>query len=193
MPYKNKQKEKAVKRRLYQQNKARYRDVHKKLQARNKEYVSSLKTECCYCGESDKIVLDFHHTRDKSFSVSELIRRAASIERLNEEVQKCEVVCGNCHQKQHVPKVITDGSSWKGFPKCRIQKRRWFIDFLAGSKCRCGESDPRCLEFHHVGKKRYKISYLLTSGHSLAYLQEEIAKCVVLCTNCHRKEHFRYS
>lgn len=53
----------------------------------------------------------------------------------------------------------------------------------------CGEGDPRCLDFHHVtGEKEFAISHCIAT-HGLDRLLSEIAKCDVLCANCHRKEH----
>ena len=54
---------------------------------------------------------------------------------------------------------------------------------------RCGERDPRCLDFHHRDhtSKVAEVSRLI--GHKPATLDAEIAKCDVICANCHRKEH----
>lgn len=52
---------------------------------------------------------------------------------------------------------------------------------------RCGESDPYALDFHHVGEKSHGIS----NGFNMTKkaIMSEISKCVVLCSNCHRKLH----
>lgn len=54
----------------------------------------------------------------------------------------------------------------------------------------CKENNPCCLDFHHVNKedKIDGISRLLHS-HDVKQLIEEINKCVVVCSNCHRKLH----
>lgn len=53
----------------------------------------------------------------------------------------------------------------------------------------CPENDIDCLDFHHVNptEKEDTISTLVWS--STPILVAEIAKCVVLCANCHRKLH----
>ncbi len=53
----------------------------------------------------------------------------------------------------------------------------------------CGEPDPICLDFHHVGKKTGSVSVLTQNGSSLKRLTEELEKCVVLCCKCHRRLH----
>lgn len=54
---------------------------------------------------------------------------------------------------------------------------------------RCGENDPACLDFHHTGDEEKSFSVSHRSWRNPAVLQAEIAKCVVLCANCHRKLH----
>lgn len=57
-------------------------------------------------------------------------------------------------------------------------------------KCsRCPESDPDCLDFHHLRDKQKAIATAIQSGWSKKKILAEIEKCIVLCANCHRKEH----
>lgn len=59
-------------------------------------------------------------------------------------------------------------------------------------KCsRCPESDIRCIDFHHKdpSKKVMTISNAIQNGWSTKRILTEIAKCIPLCSNCHRKEH----
>ena len=60
------------------------------------EYLS--KHPCIDCGEDDIIVLEFDHQRDKSFAVSTMSNR--SIQKILEEIEKCEVRCANCHRRK---------------------------------------------------------------------------------------------
>ncbi len=62
------------------------------------------KHPCINCGEADMRCLEFHHltpvaTRDAY--VATLITRAVSHKRIQEEIDKCVVLCGNCHMKRH--------------------------------------------------------------------------------------------
>jgi hypothetical protein len=69
----------------------------------------------------------------------------------------------------------------------------WFREYKKTLSCEiCGENHPACLDFHHIDPSRKKFSVSTRRDRpSLAQLQEEIAKCRVLCANCHRKEHYR--
>lgn len=57
--------------------------------------------------------------------------------------------------------------------------------------CFCDEDIPECLVFHHVdsSKKRSEVGKLVGKGLSVDNIHHEMEKCVVLCSNCHRKFH----
>jgi hypothetical protein len=54
---------------------------------------------CVDCGETDIVVLEFDHLRDKRANVSTLIGRS-ELWRIEEEIAKCDVVCCNCHRRR---------------------------------------------------------------------------------------------
>lgn len=69
--------------------------------------------------------------------------------------------------------------------------RARFEAYKAGLRCACGEKHPAALDFHHVEGKRLGISQMLRGGYSFETVIAEVAKCVVMCANCHRKEHYK--
>lgn len=60
--------------------------------------------------------------------------------------------------------------------------------------CRCGyDKCPQALEWHHQNDdKAFNPSDLLREGSITKYelYQKEIQKCILLCSNCHREEHY---
>jgi len=54
---------------------------------------------CVDCGESDPIVLEFDHLRDKSFNIGVGLTTKRWDELLA-DIEKCEVVCANCHRRR---------------------------------------------------------------------------------------------
>lgn len=56
---------------------------------------------CELCGESDPAVLEFHHRdpADKRTRVSAMINTGYSVDKVREEIEKCQVLCANCHRK----------------------------------------------------------------------------------------------
>lgn len=94
-------------------NKGWYRRHKKRLLEKRKERNEELrqwlrhyksKLSCLKCGESHPACLQFHH-RDragKSFDVGSIIGRGdLSVQRLLREIEKCDVLCGNCHAILH--------------------------------------------------------------------------------------------
>ncbi len=73
----------------------------------------------------------------------------------------------------------------------RKELTMWFKEYKSTLKCEvCGEDTAVCLDFHHNGDEKTDcISKLVARGFSKNKIIEEIAKCTVLCANCHRKKH----
>ena len=74
------------------------------LKQRYRDFKQTL--ECSMCGLSGKDnawALDFHHIdrENKTTSVSHLVSGGYGWERIMEEVALCEVICANCHRKEH--------------------------------------------------------------------------------------------
>lgn len=81
------------------------------------------------------------------------------------------------------------------FRRRHIERRDWILSIKAGLKCaRCGESRPMCLDFHHLdgAAKEHNISTMIGKHHPKERILVEIAKCIVLCRNCHAVEHWEH-
>jgi hypothetical protein len=76
---------------------ARNRRINAENQRRLWEFL--LTHPCVDCGETDPVVLEFDHLRDKEANVSRLLHgwpwRA-----IENEIGKCEAVCANCHRRR---------------------------------------------------------------------------------------------
>ena len=66
-----------------------------------REYVyDHLSTHPCEnCGESDPMVLEFHHKYDKEYSISVMLNGGYPIHKIQEEISKCSILCANCHRR----------------------------------------------------------------------------------------------
>lgn len=53
---------------------------------------------CVMCGESNPIVLEFDHLRDKCYNVSRMLASSMVWETILKEIEKCQVLCANCHR-----------------------------------------------------------------------------------------------
>jgi hypothetical protein len=58
---------------------------------------------CKDCGESHPACLDFHHRnpKEKEDLVCKMVTTGCSEQKILEEMDKCDVVCANCHRKLH--------------------------------------------------------------------------------------------
>lgn len=66
-----------------------------------KEYVKNLKssTPCMDCGILyPHYVMDFDHQHSKKFLISMAMHDGTSIDKIKNEIEKCEIVCSNCHR-----------------------------------------------------------------------------------------------
>lgn len=70
------------------------------------------------------------------------------------------------------------------------EDKKGILDSLKSVGCAvCGEKDTVCLDFHHYDpkEKEFNMSSALTKPYYK--MIEEAAKCIVTCSNCHRKIH----
>jgi len=82
----------------------------------------------------------------------------------------------------------------KRLRKRRIITRKWIEEYKKNSACKeCGENHVAVLDFHHYkGDKDRTISDMVKSCFDIEKIKKEIAKCQVLCANCHRKLHYQH-
>lgn len=83
----------------YQKNRQKYLDKShdRRLQYRKQYHDWLRQQKCVDCGIDDIRVLELDHQRDKEFNVSQKAG-ILSWESLKKEIDKCEVVCANCHR-----------------------------------------------------------------------------------------------
>lgn len=77
--------------------------------------------------------------------------------------------------------------------KKKKELRKWFWEYKSTLKCQnCGEARTPTLQFHHLNSKDKEItlSKAVTDLWPIKKIMEEIAKCDVLCANCHAIEHY---
>lgn len=76
-------------------------DRREQLRQQLEEYKRQL--ACEKCGYNEYMcALDFHHIDDtKEINISDVCRHGWSFQRLLTEIQKCQVLCANCHRVIH--------------------------------------------------------------------------------------------
>jgi 5-methylcytosine-specific restriction endonuclease McrA len=158
--------------------------------------------DCAVCNEGRPPALDFHHTGEKNMAISEMVNDGYAKDSIREEIERCVTLCVNCHRRRHYegpdPATLPERKEVEAEiqrlsgHEARKKRRRWILAYKRESDgCQyCNESDPVCLEFHHEAKKTAEIGKLISHGHGLSEMQNEIEVCDLVCRNCHRELHF---
>lgn len=102
---KNVDKMREYRRKWYKENSVRQINAVMSRKASTREWLDALKDtfKCNRCPEADFNCLDFHHTDpdEKDRTVATTIAWGWSKKRILGEIEKCEVLCANCHRKLH--------------------------------------------------------------------------------------------
>lgn len=58
---------------------------------------------CNRCGDLRWYLLEFHHSdpTTKEYAISDMFRMDFSTQRMLKEMNKCELLCANCHREHH--------------------------------------------------------------------------------------------
>lgn len=89
------------------------------------------------------------------------------------------------HYERHRDRYISQAVRRK--EALAAERAEYVVDFLSKRSCvDCGERDPLVLEFDHLANKKFNIAKGLRN-RSWQAIVDEIAKCDVVCANCHRR------
>lgn len=191
MPYKDKEQQRAAQQRHYRANKDKYLQCRRSNRGKRIAWFRDIKAQlCCIeCGFQDERCLDFHHNDEsnKLFDVSDGVKLGYSESNILEEAKKCSVLCSNCHLKKHA-----ENRKHVYHRNAVANNVRWLDEYKSKLSCEvCGIQEPVALCFHHIhDEHKWKaVSVMVHNGCSVNRLLEEISKCTVLCSNCHRIKH----
>lgn len=111
VPYKDSEKQKAAQRKHYLDNKCFYQERNRRNQktkqkvesdrrARIYDYINAIKANPCVdCGgKFHPAAMDFDHCGVKKLGGVARLVVSASFDRIKAEIDKCELVCANCHR-----------------------------------------------------------------------------------------------
>jgi len=106
MPYKDPETRRKKWREWYYSNPNHRKEIiakNKRLQEKIRNFIDNYKStrKCALCPENHPACLDFHHNGDKEFNIGLAIHSICSMDRLIKEIEKCTLLCANCHRKLH--------------------------------------------------------------------------------------------
>jgi hypothetical protein len=104
-----------------------------------------------------------------------------------------DTYCKPCRRAKGRKNYDINKPSWNAtHNKTRDLKKQRIIEFkeASGGCLKCGEKKHYLLDFHHVdpATKLFQISQGESKGWEK--IKQEMDKCVLLCSNCHREFHY---
>jgi len=108
MPFKDVEEGNANRRKFYKNHFKEMRERRLKDRKRKRKYVDDYKLSkgCSVCGYNKcAAALDFHHNGDKKYNIANA-RNSMGLKKLEKEMDKCEVLCRNCHAELHERKRL---------------------------------------------------------------------------------------
>lgn len=144
---------------------------------------------CVDCGNDDLEVLEFDHVAGDKVAC---VRHVWSETGMLAEAAKCALRCVNCHRKRTFQNSL-------GYNEERtILAYNHVLNIKLNSDgCQlCGwyeKNHMYVLDFDHLDQnnKLFTIANMVKKGRLSEQIDVEIAKCRLLCANCHRKHTLR--
>jgi hypothetical protein len=151
--------------------------------AERQALLNNLKSvPCVDCGTLyPPYCMEFDHMRgEKRAPVGKMLNH--NIDRLLEEIAKCEIVCCACHRIRSAARLPPSKR-----PRKTAERRKWLQDLKATPCVDCGiVRPPVAMDFDHVrGEKSFELSNAVMYQDRSKILAE-IAKCEIVCCLCHR-------
>lgn len=80
------------------------------------------------------------------------------------------------------------------YMKTKYQEKKELVNNLKRNQCcaKCGDNRAYVLDYHHIDPniKEMNISRMLSNRSNINHVIQEIDKCIILCSNCHRELHY---
>ena len=167
-------------------------DAYALIWAKKIKAINAKGGKCINCSENDIFKLVFHHTIAKEKEAGINTIRFARWSVIEKELDKCEVLCWNCHAELHQEEISVDHRR-----AVLKQKLLEYKDIFRCEKCNYKGVNSSSLNFHHVKNKSFEVSQEAWKSKKFKKgtfeiedrVLKELDKCEVLCANCHQTIH----
>jgi hypothetical protein len=97
--------------------------------------------------------------------------------------RKCMAIRTEAYRQTHKNK-------WRVDSKKHSEKRNKIINEWKSKGCaKCGDTRPYVIDAHHIDPTQKQFS-IGTTMRGINPTQQELEKCIPLCSNCHREFHY---
>lgn len=115
----------------------------------------------------------------------------------NKTLGKLQSQCKECRSKYHKSYYESNRETYcqkarSNNTKYKKRNRDFVSHYKSEKGCKfCKENSAICLDFHHKDPKikDWNISIMCNGSSSIETIKAEMKKCIVICSNCHRKLH----
>lgn len=118
--------------------------------------------------------------------IAEFNKKSSTKDGLERYCKECHRARNRRHYQANKQAYVDTAVKWQN------EKRQWWAEYKQTLSCSvCGENRYWCLDFHHSdpSEKENTVSQMVTQNASRERILEEVAKCVVVCRNCHADIH----
>ena len=99
-------------------------------------------------------------------------------------------LCKKCKRKEDKKYSLSYIAGRKERNKKRADAATAFFQQVKSTGCvKCPEREVVALDLHHIDPSKKEFTFSAYRNASMEKLKTEVQKCVVLCSNCHRKLH----
>lgn len=112
MPYKDKEKQQEALKRYYQENKELITKKQRDRRTKKRKFIQGSKKgkKCTDCGIAYPFyMMDYDHARGKKIINLAKMYKTHSLEDIKKEIEKCDLVCANCHRHRTWKRSIKAG------------------------------------------------------------------------------------
>lgn len=154
--------------------------------------------KCELCGKEFPFHLEINgknrNLKNRKYCLDCSSFNAHNTAKLNDLLEETDInICNNCGREYIYKRKL--GAMKTICNSCVVRERRNKLKIAAvnykGGKCeRCGYN--KCyavLEFHHNDPSQKEFSLCRSYVTSWKRIKEELDKCKLLCSNCHREAH----
>lgn len=123
-------------------------------------------------------------------------------DKLPEEFHTCKIKisglsgkCKDCNNQNSRLQRIKDGSQKQRLYLLnrRRENKRKIVNYFNNCCFDCGIQDEPCIyDLHHKDPQEKEFGIAQYLDRVWEKILPEIEKCIMLCSNCHRKRHFSY-